>query len=102
MSGQFFPVDPFKGRTAERVRLAGAQLTEKEIQANRFLRISVRHPVEQIPDADLDAKFLAQFARETLLKGLARFALAARKFPQAAQVIAGMPLGDEQLTGAEN
>jgi len=56
----------------------------------------------QFKDLHLDAQFFGQLAPQTLFEALTRFAFAAGKFPQAAQVRAGRTLGDEQLAAAKN
>jgi hypothetical protein len=48
------------------------------------------------------AQFLVQLATETVLKTLAQLAFATGEFPQASEVRARKPLGDEELAGAED
>ena len=50
---------------------------------------------EALSDADLDAEFLAQFARQGVGLGLAGGDLAAGQFPQSGQVGRAAALGDE-------
>jgi len=58
--------------------------------------------LDEIFYLNFDAQFLPEFAVEALLKGLARFAFAARKFPQAAQVPASGAPGDQKFALAKN
>jgi hypothetical protein len=95
MGRQFLPAHPLQRRTVERLRFTGGKLTEKKLQVNCFVTIGVRHALEQFTHADFNAKLLAQFALQALPESFARLAFATGEFPQAAQMVAGMPLGDE-------
>ena len=67
-----------------------------------FFRIVVANFLEQFADGNFHAQLLADFADEALLKGFARLAFAAGKFPQSAEMRIGMALRDEQFAVAED
>ena len=60
----------------------------EEAQVHRFLRVVVIDGFDQLADGYVDAELLLKFARETLLEGFVRLALAAGKFPQAREMSA--------------
>jgi hypothetical protein len=68
---------------------------------NGFLRVGVGDGFKKFADGDFHAEFLADFAHQALLEGFVRFALAAGKFPQAAEMRLGVTLGDEQFAIAK-
>ena len=66
-----------------------------------FFDISVLNGFKQAANQHGHSEFLLQFPNQTLLEALARFAFAAGKFPQPAQVGIGVALGDKKLAGAK-
>jgi hypothetical protein len=58
----------------------------EELEADGAFGVRMNEVVEQGDDLDLDAQFFEEFAVEALLEGLAGFAFAARKFPEAGEV----------------
>ena len=94
--------DPFYGGTIQRLRFTRQQRAAEEFQANRFFRVVVRNFFKQFANGNLHAEFLADFTHKTLLKSFARFTFAAGKFPQSAEVRAGMALRDEEFSTAKN
>src|SRR6185436_8132700 len=99
---QFGRRNPFEGRTAQGPRFVLSPAATKESQPHRFFRIRVGQALEQLPDFNLDAELLAQFANQALLQSFTRLKFAARKFPKTAQMRLGMPLRDQQLALAKN
>jgi hypothetical protein len=57
---------------------------------------------DEFEDFHIASQFLTQFAPETGFEGFVRFAFAARKLPQTAQVRVRVPLGDEQFPVTED
>jgi hypothetical protein len=93
---------PFKRRATEGLRLPGIQAAEEESQMDGEVRVIVREALEELAHGHVNAQFLAQFAREALLKSLARVSFAAREFPQPAEMIFGSPLRDQELAVAKD
>ena len=60
------------------------------------------HGLHEFFDVNFNSKFLLQFAMKAVLKALSRFAFAAGKFPQAAEMRSGGALGNEELAGAKD
>jgi hypothetical protein len=84
------------------LRFAAQQPADEKFQVNGFLRVGVGDGFKQFADGDFHAEFLADFADQALLEGFVRFAFAAGKFPQPAEMRFGVALGDEQFAAAEN
>ncbi len=99
---QFRRADPLERRAAEQPRFAAFQPADKKLQVNGFLRVGVGDGFKKFADGDLHAEFLADFARQALLEGFARFALATGEFPQPAEMGIGVAPGDEQFAAAKN
>ena len=59
---------------------------------NGLFRIGVSDLGDFPTDGDFDTEFFAEFPNETVLERFARFELAAGKFPETAEVIAGTAL----------
>ena len=57
---------------------------------------------QQSANGNFHAQLLADFADEALLKVFVRLALAAGKFPQAAEVRMGVAPGDEEFSAAKD
>ena len=94
--------DPGEVMAAERQGFVPPPIATEELQMDRFFRVFMRDGVEQFPDGDFNAQFLAQFARKAFLKRFGRMALATGKFPQAAQMILWTPLRDKEQAVAED
>ena len=62
------------------------QPADEKFQVDGFLRISVGDFFKKFADGDFHAEFLADFADQALLEGFVRFAFAAGKFPQPAEM----------------
>lgn len=62
----------------------------------------MRNGFDQFLDFHLDPQLLHQLAAETILRRLSRFALAAGKFPQTAQMIVGPTLRYKQKAITKN
>jgi hypothetical protein len=56
----------------------------------------MRDRLQQLQRRDFDAKFLFEFAPKASFKTLSGFALTAREFPEATQVILRSTLGDQE------
>ena len=102
MHGQPGVAGPLHRRAVQRLRLAGNDFADEEFQVDGFFRVVVGDFREQPADGDCHAQLLTDFADEALLKGFARLALAAGKFPQPAQMRTGVALGDQELAVAED
>ena len=74
----------------------------EEAEADGFFGVSVGDFFDLVSDGDFDAEFFAEFADEAVLESFAELDFAAGEFPEAAEVIAGAALGDEELAGAED
>ena len=74
----------------------------EEFQANGAPGIVMDQVLEQAEDLDFNAQFFAKLAVKALLKSLARLALAAGKFPKAAEVRPGGAAGDQEFSVAKN
>ena len=96
MSGQTCAINPFNRCTTHRLWLASLQTTDKELEANGFLRIHVCERFQFFPHAHFHTQFLPQFALKTFLKGFAMLAFTPWELPKSAQVRAGVTLGDEK------
>ena len=62
----------------------------------------MREAFKQLANLHLNAEFLAQFTRQAFLKGFVRLAFSAGKFPQPAQMRAGVTLGDQKFSPAKD
>ena len=102
MRGQLRFLNPFQSGAIQRLRFAGKQFAAKKFQVDGLFGIVVPDFLEQFANGNLRAQFLADFADEALLKGFARLAFAAGKFPKSTKVRLRVALRDEQLAGAEN
>ena len=102
MRGEVRLFDPFHGGAVQWLRFAGEKLAEKKLQMDGFFGVVMADFLEQFTHGDLHAEFFADFADEALLKGLARLALAAGEFPQAAEVRIRMALGDQEFSVAKD
>ena len=74
----------------------------EEAEADGFFGVGVGDFFDLFSDGDFDAEFFAEFAREAMLEGFVALEFAAGKFPEAAEVVAGAALGDEEFTSAED
>ena len=71
-------------------------------QAHRFFRVMVNNGVEDLTHFNFNSQLLLQFAPQTLLERFVWVPFAARKLPQAAEVILWATLRDEQFAIAKN
>jgi hypothetical protein len=74
----------------------------EEAQMNRHFRVAVRDGFDQFTRFHFNPQFFHQLPAETVLKGFAWLALAAREFPQAAQMPARRPLRDKESALTED
>ena len=89
-------------RAIQRLRFAGNQFADEKFQVDGFLWVVVADFLEEFADGNFHAEFLADFADEALLEGLARLAFAAGKFPQPAEMRLRVALRDEQFAAVED
>lgn len=94
--------DPGERRAADGARFVSFPGALEELKLDRFFGITMSDRLDQLPNLDLDPKFLHQFAMQCLLKGLTWLAFASGEFPQAGEMPASGALGDEQFAVAED
>lgn len=102
VGGERFAGDPSEGVAVKGLGFAPWERAVEEAEADGFLWIGVGDFFDLADDGDFNAEFFAEFADEAVLEGLAGLDFAAGKFPEAAEVIAGAALGDEEFTCAKN
>ena len=102
IGGEVFGGDPGEGVAVEGLGFAGDEGAVEEAEADGFFGIGVGDFFDLGADGDFDAEFFAEFAREAVLESFTGLKFAAGEFPEAAEVIAGAALGDEELAVAED
>ena len=99
---QFLATHPAQVRATNRARFGINETTAKKTQIDALFGILVSDYLDQIQYLHADIQLFLQFPAKTLFKRFFRLALAARKFPQAAQVIALATLRDQKQPFAKN
>jgi hypothetical protein len=94
---QLLTCDPTKIRTTELLWFAPSPLTAKKLEKNGFLGIGVCDRLNQFAHRNFNPQFFPQLALEAIGEILAGVALAAREFPQAAEMGFWITLRDEKL-----
>ena len=102
MIGQFGFPNPLERRAIQRSWFAENQFAGEKFQPDGLFGVGVRNFFKQATDFDFNVEFLAQFADEALLESFARLEFAAGKFPESAEVRAGMAPGDEKFAAMED
>ena len=97
-----FAGDPGEGVAVDWLGFAGDEGAVEEAEADGFFGIGVGDFFDLRADGDFDGEFFAEFADEAVFEGFSGFDFAAGEFPEEAEVVAGAPLGDEELAGAED
>jgi hypothetical protein len=93
--------DPGESVAVDGLGFAALEGAVEEAEADGFFRVGVGDFLDLVSHGDFDAEFFAEFADEAMLEGFVALDLAAREFPQSAEVIVWPPLGDQELPASE-
>src|SRR2546426_4934812 len=86
---------PFQIVATEYLPGAGLNCTSKKMQFDGLFRIVMANRLKRERLANLDSQLLAHLSPQAVLERFPLFALASRKLPQAGEVGARLPPGDQ-------